>query len=102
MGREFDSEIIFDLGPSGEKSIFRNVHKMVIFSIPCVTKKFPEHFQAPDPEIRDPRPRLPYNGPIIYVLFDKRFSDPFTFAEFLRFFTFLTYFQGVPIPAQMR
>ena len=38
---------------------------------------FPEHFQGWEPKFRDPRHRFPYNGPIIYKLFDKKISDPF-------------------------
>ncbi len=45
-GKEQDSEIIFDLGPSGEKSILQNAYKMLIFSIPSGTKNFPAHFQS--------------------------------------------------------
>ena len=49
MGRELDSEIIFEVSGSGKKSIFQNVHKMTNFSIRSVTKKFSEHFQRMGP-----------------------------------------------------
>ena len=49
MGRELDSEIIFEVCCSGKKSIFQNVHKIWNFSIRSVTQKFSEHFQRMGP-----------------------------------------------------
>ena len=57
LGREFDSEIKFNEYSSGKKTIFQNVQKMAIFSIPCGTKNFSEHFQAWGP--RNSRSQTP-------------------------------------------
>ena len=66
--------------------------KCSFFPFHVVQIFFQSIFKEGDPEIRDPRLRLPYNGPIIYALFDKKFSDPFN----CRFFTIFQVFDLLP------
>ena len=101
QGREFDSEIKIKVSSSGKKSIFQNVHKMIIFQFNVLQKIFLSIFKAGDPEIRDPRPRLPYNGPIICALFDKKNFGPISDCHFSKFFRFLTHYAGAPLADQL-
>ena len=76
--------------------------KWSFFPFDVLQKFFLCIFKAPDPENRDPRPRLPYNGHIICTLFEKNFQDPFTFAIFSKIFTFLAHLVGAPIATRER
>ena len=63
---ESDSAIIFGLACSGKKSIFQNVLKILISGHSKYCKLFSGAFSDEGAiELRDLRPRLPYNGPII-------------------------------------
>ena len=70
-GKEQDSEIIFDLGPPGKIRFFKMYTKRSFFPFDVLQKFFLRIFKTPDPDNRDPRPRLPYNGHIICALFEK-------------------------------
>ena len=102
MYREYESAIKFDVSSSSKKSIFQNVLKMVIFTIPYGTNFFPEHFQRPGP--RNSRSQMPITLHSIYNIgtFEKKISDPFNFAEFFKFFMFLTQLVRASIPGRER
>jgi len=48
-----------------KSQIFKMHTKSSFFQFHVLEKNFLSNFIVRDPEIRDPRPRLPYNGPII-------------------------------------
>ena len=84
--KESDSEIKFELACSGKKSNFQMYRKWYFFPFDVLQKIFWRIFKVGDPEIRDPRPRLPYNGPIICVLFEKKNFRPISDCHFFQVF----------------
>ncbi len=86
MGEESESEIIFELARSGKKSIFRNEHKITIFSIRSGTKIFPADFQHAGPRNSRSQARNTYDEPIIYVLFEGKITDPLSLGLFSQVF----------------